>query len=77
MKFTIKNLKLANELAFPADIEKLFKKHFADLWRTHYISYINKRDFLTWVFDWSRADLDRRDGELGNKIDAMINEIIG
>jgi len=79
MNFTIEQLKLADELCFPADAARLFKKYFPDAWPSYLMDLKRPYEWNLprWVFHWSRHDLEANDRELGNAIDAMIQELIG
>lgn len=79
MKFTIEQLKLADELCFQDDAKRLFKKHFPEFWMIYIADFSGKYecDLMRWVFSWSRGDMGSHEREVGDAIDAMIQDILG
>jgi len=74
VKFTIEELKLANELCFPSNFKELLKKHLPESEQdmvSYYVGcFLNiKSNLITWIFGFSRAD-DKRTfwGEVNQKI---------
>ena len=76
MKWTLEQLKLADELCFPEDARELFKKHLGDDWIAYHLDY--KREYkgglLKWIFHFSRNDLTNNN--FGARIDKIIEELI-
>lgn len=75
-KFTLADLRLADELAFPERMEKLFYLYFPDCNTVFYNEWLNRfnRSFTAWIFNWSRADLERNNS--GLMIENMICDLI-
>ena len=81
MKFTIAELKLADELAFPEDMEILCKKYFPDtdemigIWHIYYWDFIHKheRSLLRLIFHYSRSDY--KNG-LGPVFEGMVSDLL-
>ncbi len=74
MKFTIEELKLANELCFPADFERLLKKYLpaedrdmAGYYRREF-DLVLRCNLIHWIFQFSRADERKYWGAINEKI---------
>lgn len=79
-KFTIEELKLANELCFNDTFETLLKKHLPkddlEFWYIYHSEYRTKYkcNLLHWIFSFSRADLqDSMVIVLSNIVKDLIN----
>lgn len=74
-KWTIEQLKLADELCFPKDFEDLVKEHFPDFWMSLQLDFMTKcnESFLAWVFLLTRDDYQKG---FGKPIDAMIAALL-
>jgi len=77
MKFSIAQLRLANELCYPADFVRLANKHLpeeivsGEIWK--FLNAYN-HNLLFWIFHFSRAELRRGMGDI---LDAMVLDILG
>lgn len=63
MRFTLEQLKFADELAFPADMERLMKEHWpyeSEEWKFYYVQWLrqHKCSLISFIFNYSRADLN-------------------
>jgi len=74
--FTLKQIKLADELAFPDDIKELFKKYLGDEYYYYFLEFKNtyKCSLSAFIFHFSRADLDRYFGE---RLERILIDILG
>lgn len=75
-KYSLSELKLANELCFPADFKKLLERHtkntiYEDCWHSIDVSFrrSHKAGLISLIFSYSRADFD-------NDLGAIFNNII-
>lgn len=75
MKYSLAQLKFAEELAFPEDMLRLFQAHCPDCWGSFYIKWLREcdRSLIRFIFSYSRADF--KNG-LGAQFEAIINDLI-
>ena len=66
-KWTIKQLKFADEVCFPADFRKLWNKH-GDGNVLENINFKEHGGLIGWIFSKSRANMDRFYNEPINNI---------
>lgn len=73
--FTLEQLKFADELCFPADAERLFKKYSGDEWPIYSYDFKHKfnSSLMAMIFAYSRADYEKGMGEMFENI---INDLL-
>ena len=68
MKFTLAELKLADEVCYPKDFNKIIDK-YPELWILKYdFIHLYDRSLLKWLFHFNRAEQD--------KLQPILDEII-
>lgn len=76
-EFTIEQLKLADELCFPADFERLLRKHLppedgpASFWLS---DFKRSGSLVNWIFRHSRAEMRRT--SVGKFIDSAVLDLL-
>jgi hypothetical protein len=85
--YTLEQLKLADDLAFPEDLKRLFLKHFGEMGLVLYLDAKRDGSLLTYIFKHSRHDLNVSYPKTMNDADgftiihvgleAIIDELIG
>lgn len=75
--WTLRQLKFAEEMSFPATVETILKEYFKDdplpMWAVYSLD-IKRRGFIANIFCYSRADYDNGMGEM---FDFLIEKLIG
>jgi len=74
--YTLEQLKLADDLAFPSNMKESFDKHEPDeLGFSYYYDFIHRheRSLMKQVFTYSRADFD---SGMGAMFEAIIDDLL-
>ena len=80
-RYSLSELKFANELCYPADFRKLLHKHstntyWEDWWQSLDVSFraTHKADLISFIFSHSRRDFE--DSGLGEVFENIIDDLI-
>jgi hypothetical protein len=73
--YTLNQLKLADELAFPENMKPLFMKHLGEEGIVFYSDWLTRhnRSLISQIFNYSRADFERG---LEPAFEAIIDDLI-
>lgn len=74
-RFTLSELQLANELAWPQDMERLLSLYFPDTWQCYYYDFMHKheRSLIKMIFHYSRADYET---DMGEAFENIITDLL-
>lgn len=77
--WTLDQLMFAREVCFPGDFLRLWSKYGVDSHLAPYFLAELQRygNIISWMLHFSRDDLERGNGELGECFDEILTELIG
>ena len=77
--WTIDQLIFAREVCFPGDFLRLWSQHGVDPHLAPYFLAEMQRhgNLMSWMLHFSRDDLERNEGALGECFDEILTELIG